>query len=105
MFVRVLFPVIVVVATTAPCWAGEGDASRGAAYASAMCASCHSVSADKTASPNGEAPPFRDTKLASGEALAKFFNSTHPSTSRILKDTQADDLVSYIETLKTPSPS
>jgi mono/diheme cytochrome c family protein len=102
MFVRVLFPVIAVVATSAPAWAGEGDASRGAAYANAMCASCHSVSADKATSPNVAAPPFRDVKLASGEALAKLFNTTHPNTARLLKDTQADDILSYIESLNAP---
>jgi mono/diheme cytochrome c family protein len=100
MGVRVLLSMIVAAAATAPCWAGEGDASRGSAYATAMCASCHSVTADKTASPNTEAPPFRDTKLSSAEALAKFFNTTHPNTSRLLKDAQAEDIFSYIATLK-----
>ncbi len=101
--VRVLFPLIVA-AVAAPAWAGEGDVSRGAAYANAMCASCHSISEDKSASPVAAAPPLRDTKVVSGEALAKFFNTTHPSTSRLLKDTQADDIFSFIESLKA-SPS
>lgn len=100
MGIRVLLSTIVVAAAAAPCWAGEGDASRGSAYATAMCGSCHSVTADKAASPNAEAPPFRETKLSSAEELVKFFNTTHPNTSRLLKDAQAEDIFSYIATLK-----
>lgn len=101
--VRVVLP-LVVAAFAAPAWAGGGDAFRGEAYANAMCASCHSVSADKAASPVAAAPPLRETKLASAEALAKLFNTTHPNTSRLLKDTQAEDIFSYIESLKAPGP-
>lgn len=100
MLVRVLLATAVMAAAAAPSWAGEGDTSRGAAYATAMCASCHSVTAGKETSPNPEAPPLRDTSISSGEALAKFFNTTHPSTGRLLKDTQADDIFSLIESLK-----
>lgn len=100
MLVRVLVATLVMAAAAAPVWAGEGDTSRGAAYATAMCASCHSVTAGKEASPNAAAPPLRDAHITSGEALATFFNTTHPNTGRLLKDTQADDIFSLIQSLK-----
>lgn len=105
MFVRSLILFWTMAATAAPGWAGEGDPSRGAVYVTAMCAACHSVSAETASSPNSAARPFREMDLASGEALAKFFNTTHPNTSRLLKETQAEDIFSYVESLKTPRPS
>ncbi len=102
MFVRLLIPFLTVAVTAAPGWAGEGDPSRGAVYVTAMCASCHSVSAETASSPNSAARPFREMELVSGEALANFFNTSHPNTSRLLKETQAEDIFSYVESLKTP---
>lgn len=100
MRVRLVVFVVIAAVAAGPGWAGEGNASRGAAYAGAMCASCHSISADKEPSPNTSAPPLRDMTFESGEALEKFFNTTHPSTGRGLKDTQADDILSYVDSLK-----
>ncbi|RYZ15218.1 MAG: cytochrome c [Alphaproteobacteria bacterium] len=95
---------VLATAIAAPVWAGEGDASRGEAYARAMCASCHAVTAGMEASPNPAAPPLRDAKAESGKALATFFNTVHPNTSRLLKDEQAGDIFTYIESLRAPAP-
>lgn len=102
MLGKVMFSVIAVASVAAPSWAGEGNAERGAAYSTAMCSSCHSVTADAAASPNVAAKPFRAMTPAdpSGAALVKWFNSTHPNTGRILKDTQAEDIALYIQSLK-----
>jgi mono/diheme cytochrome c family protein len=90
----------------APSWAGEGSAERGGAYSSAMCASCHSVTADAAASPNPAAKPFRAITVTdpSGAELAKWFNTGHPNTGRTLKDTQAEDIALYILGLKSTKP-
>ena len=106
MFGKVLFSVIVACGIVSPSWAGEGDGERGSAYALAMCSSCHSVTADQTASPNPAAKPFRSIKLAdtSGAALAKWFNTDHPNTSRILKDGQAEDIAAFIQRLTSAAP-
>lgn len=101
MFGKVLFSVITACGTASPSWAGEGDRERGSAYALAMCTSCHSVTADQTASPNPAAKPFRLIKLAdpSGAGLAAWFNKDHPNTSRVLKDSQGEDIAVFIQSL------
>lgn len=107
---RILFSVIVVGGLSAPSWAevgtGEGDMQRGSAYATAMCASCHSVTADETPSSNPAAKPFRSVKLAdipgegaAGERLTAWFNTTHLNTTRVLKETQGDDIAAFIASI------
>ena len=85
MFGKVLFSVIVACGIVSPSWAGEGDGERGSAYALAMCSSCHSVTADQTASPNPAAKPFRSIKLAdtSGAALASTISMWNEESSRM----------------------
>ncbi|MFT3723457.1 MAG: c-type cytochrome [Hyphomonadaceae bacterium] len=97
-----IFAVIAVAGLASPAWAGEGSAERGGAYSAAMCASCHSVAADQAASPNPDAKPFRTITVSdpSGAELAKWFNTAHPSTGRSLKDSQAEDIALYIQSLK-----
>lgn len=106
MLRRLMFSVITVGAFAAPSWADEGDVQRGTAYALAMCSSCHAAGADEAPSPNPGAKPFRSIKLADlpkagsdSESLVKWFNTAHPNTSRILKDTQGEDIAAYIATL------
>ena len=108
MLRRFMFSVIVAGAVAAPSWA-EGDVQRGTAYAVAMCSTCHATSADEAPSPNPAAKPFRQVNLADlptsgseSESLLKWFNTAHPNTSRILKDTQAEDIAAYIATLAKP---
>lgn len=97
---------IAVCAVVAPAWAGEGDAQRGAAYALAMCSTCHAATADEVASPNPAAKALRSVKLADlpgdgaeGGKLTGWFNTKHPNTGRILKDTQGEDIAAYIASL------
>ena len=81
---------------------GVGHGGRGLrVFALAMCSSCHSVTADQTASPNPAAKPFRSIKLAdpSGAGLAAWFNKDHPNTSRVLKDSRGEDLAVFIRSL------
>ena len=101
MFGKVLFSLIAACGIASPSWAGAGDGERGSAYALAMCSSCHSVTADQTASPNPAAKPFRSIKLAdpSGAGLAAWFNKDHPNTSRVLKDSRGEDLAVFIRSL------
>jgi hypothetical protein len=105
MFSRMVLPVIAIAASIAPAWAGgEGNPDRGAAYSVAMCSSCHSVTADATASPVAEAKPFRSITLAdaSGPAFASWLNTKHPNISgHIIKDTQAEDISAFIDSLKS----
>jgi len=106
MLGRLMFSAMLVGAFTAPSWADEGDVQRGTAYALAMCSSCHATGADESPSPNPAAKTFRSVKLADlpkagseGESLVKWFNTTHPNTSRILKDMQGDDIAALIDSL------
>lgn len=104
MLGRILFSAIVVCGIAAPSWAregaGTGDMQRGSAYALAMCSSCHSVTADEAASPNPAAKPFRSVKVDQiPGGLVAWFNTDHPNTSRILKDTQGEDIAAFIASL------
>lgn len=99
---------VAAVCAAAPAWAGDGDGDpqRGAAYALAMCSTCHAATADEVASPNPAAKPFRTAKLADlpgqgaeGEKLTGWFNTMHLNTSRILKDTQGEDIAAYVASL------
>jgi len=106
MLRKITLSVIAVCAAAAPAWAGEGDAQRGAAYAVAMCSTCHAATSDEAASPNPAAKPFRSVKLADlpgegteGAKLTGWFNTKHPNTARILKDTQGEDIATYIASL------
>lgn len=90
-------------ATAAPAFAEiEGDAFRGKAYAGAMCASCHALSAEDGASPDPTAPPLRNFKLAAttGEEFVEWFNTKHPQgSSSQPKPAQAQDMLAYMASL------
>jgi cytochrome c553 len=93
----------VLVLGSAPAWSeGSGDAFRGKAYAQAMCASCHSVTADETASANPAATPFRSVKLdyKTGEEFSAWLNTKHPNISVLINPRQADDIIAHVAALK-----
>jgi cytochrome c2 len=98
-----LLSLLALAAGSAPAWAGPPDPFRGQAYAQAMCASCHAISKDKPNSPNPAAKPFMSITLAhgSGEALADWINTKHPSIPMsLLKASQAEDIIAYIASVK-----
>ena len=105
MLGRIVLTGIVACSVALPSWAEEGSAEKGVAYAVAMCSSCHAVTADQAASPNAAAKPFRSIKLAdsSGAGLTGWFNTAHPNTGRILKDSQGDDIAALIKSLTSAS--
>jgi hypothetical protein len=88
----------------APAWAEGGDRLRGQAYTTAMCSTCHAVSADG-ASANPAAPPFRNVTLTfkSGEEFATYLNTKHPvMQTPPIHAQQADDMAMFITSLKAP---
>lgn len=103
MLNKLIVPVIATAALSAPAWAdGEGNAERGAAYAAAMCSSCHAVTADG-ASPNPAAKPFRAVSLAdaTGDGFSTWLNTKHPNISgHMIKVGQAEDIAALIASLK-----
>lgn len=83
--------------------AEPGDPTRGFAYASSMCGSCHSVAAEG-ASPVASATPLRSTSVGTQapEALANFVNTVHaPIAAPHMKDSQAADIAAYVASLKS----
>jgi mono/diheme cytochrome c family protein len=91
----------------APAWSeGSGDAFRGKAYAQAMCGSCHSISADDTASANPAAKPFKLARLdnKTGEEFSNWMNTKHPPIQSLINPRQADDILTYVGTLKSAEP-
>lgn len=83
---------------------GLGDASRGRAYAEAVCASCHSVVGAGAASPNPLAPPFAEIANAPGMtqlALDVWLHSPHPNMPHFMVDEpHIEDLSAYLATLR-----
>jgi mono/diheme cytochrome c family protein len=82
-----------------------GGAERGRSYAEQHCLACHAI-AGHQASPNPEAPPFEDIANraeVTAEALQQYLRNSHnyPATmSFTIETTAADDLATYIATLK-----
>lgn len=82
------------------------DALRGQAYSQAICASCHSVAAENLNSPNPAAKPFAKIAIAypTAEAFAKWLNTEHPLVpNNLIKPAQADDIMLYIASMKSPA--
>ena len=97
----------VLIAGAAPAWSeGSGDAFRGKAYAQAMCGSCHSVSADETPSANPAAKPFRLVKLdyKTGDDFSAWLNTKHPVIQTLINPRQADDIMTFVGTLRSAEP-
>jgi mono/diheme cytochrome c family protein len=82
----------------------RGDGKAGFEYADAVCAECHAVKKGERVSPHERAPAFELVANARGMsemALRVWFQSPHPSMPNLmLKEKTADDLITYIMSLK-----
>ena len=83
----------------------QGDAMRGASLAESGCVACHVVDNKGTGHTVDLAPPFvriaNDPKKTPG-FLQQWLVSSHPQMPNFnLGRREIDDLVAYIETLKT----
>lgn len=85
--------------------AALGDPKLGQAYAEIHCASCHSIVPHGNTSPVSEATPFQEVADTGGmtrTALIVFLQSPHPTMPNlIVQGDNADNLISYILSLKT----
>ena len=93
------------VAITAPIAAQElGSAKRGEAMAKAVCAECHAVEKGAGGSRNGNAPRFQTLATTRGMtpmALMVALRTSHKEMPNlVLKNSEVDDIIAYIETLK-----
>lgn len=88
-----------------------GDAAAGRALAERNCQRCHAIGATGD-SPVAEAPPFREVvKRWSPNDLAEFFGEGNPvghgrevdMPEFIFEPKDIDDLIAYLNTLKTKS--
>ncbi len=107
MFKTSMFIGAVLIVGAAPAWSeGSGDAFRGKAYAQAMCGSCHSATADETPSANPAAKPFRLVNLdyKSGDEFSAWLNTKHPVIQTLINPRQADDIMTFVGTLKSAGP-
>ena len=81
-----------------------GDARKGLSYARKVCAQCHNVSRSDAASPNSQAPTFRQVANTPGmsvTALTVWSRSSHPTMPNlIIEPNDMDDLIAYILSLK-----
>ena len=81
-----------------------GDARKGLAYAQRACAGCHNVVRSMVASPNRQAPPFKqiaDTPGMSVTALTVWSRTSHPTMPNfVIEPADMDDLIAYILSLR-----
>lgn len=81
-----------------------GDAEKGKAYASEVCAQCHAIDPGRHQSPVSKAPPFQEIANTSGMtaiALAAWFQSSHPTMPNIeMSDAEMRNAIQYILSLK-----
>ena len=96
---------LILAALLQPATAQElGDARNGLTYASQVCAECHAVRVDQTASPNARAPRFEavaNSRGMSEMALRVWFQSPHPSMPNlVLSKRDSDDVIAYILSLR-----
>jgi len=86
---------------------GIGNPARGLEYAQANCAGCHAVLKDETESPNPDSPAFAAVAATPGitrTALSVFLQSPHPTMPNLIVGGEdADNLIAYILSLKTPA--
>ena len=83
----------------------QGDAMRGSALAETWCAACHIVDLKGTGKSVDMAPPFiriaNDPKITPG-FLQQWLVSSHPQMPNFnLGRREIDDLIAYIQTLKS----
>lgn len=83
-------------------------AQRGAAYAQARCASCHSVGRSG-ASSLATAPPFRTLGLRYpvedlAEAFAEGIVTAHPAMPEFVMSSEENaDLIAYLKSIQSPT--
>jgi mono/diheme cytochrome c family protein len=105
MFTRILATVAVAAVASHAAMAQEpGDAGKGLAYASQVCAQCHAVRPGDTFSPNPKAPAFGDianTSGVTGISLAASLHSVHENMPAfVLSANERDNIIAYILSLK-----
>ena len=105
---RILTAAVALAVSAAAAFAQQaGDASRGHAYAVMNCAACHSIEPGGAASPNPNAPVWRDIANMPGMtaiALRVFLSTPHQKMpDLVIAPSDMVDLIAYILTLqKTP---
>ena len=89
--------------------AGAELGSPGRVYAKAVCASCHAVEAGSSSSPNPNAPPFPAIVNKEGltkKTLSVWLRDAHNYPDEMqfqLEPSKADDLVTFMLTLRDPT--
>jgi mono/diheme cytochrome c family protein len=82
-----------------------GDAGKGLAYATQVCAQCHAVRAGDKFSPNLKAPSFEgiaNTSGVTGISLAATLHSVHENMPAfVLSMDERDNIIAYILSLKS----
>ena len=81
-----------------------GDAGKGLAYATQVCAQCHAVRPGDKFSPNPKAPSFGDianTSGVTGISLAASLHSVHENMPAfVLSLDERDNIIAHILSLK-----
>ena len=81
-----------------------GDAVQGLAYAQKTCSGCHNVLRTGAASPNKDAPPFKQIANTPGmsiTALTVWSRTSHPTMPNfVIPANDMDNLVAYIMSLR-----
>jgi mono/diheme cytochrome c family protein len=81
-----------------------GDAGKGLAYVTQVCAQCHAVRPGDKFSPNPKAPSFEDiakTSGVTGISLAASLHSIHENMPAfVLSMNERDNIIAYILSLK-----
>jgi mono/diheme cytochrome c family protein len=81
-----------------------GDAAQGLAYAQKTCSGCHNVVRTGAASPNKDAPPFKQIANTPGmsiTALTVWSRTSHPTMPNlVIPPNDMDNLIAYIMSLR-----
>lgn len=81
-----------------------GDADKGHQLAEEVCASCHAIGVDQSASPEPFAPTFEtiaNVRGMSPTALSVFLRTPHATMPNlVLTDDELGDVIAYILSLK-----
>jgi mono/diheme cytochrome c family protein len=81
-----------------------GDAAQGLAYAQKTCSDCHNVLKTGAASPNKDAPPFKQIANTPGmsiTALTVWSRTSHPTMPNLMiPPNDMDNLIAYIMSLR-----
>ncbi len=82
----------------------RGNAGKGLAYSTQVCAQCHAVRPRDKFSPNPKAPSFGDianTSGVTGISLAASLHSVHENMPAfVLSMNERDNIIAYILSLK-----